>query len=79
MMGSPAMPEAAWLDIPSLLGKLDSAGINNAAVARKLNVYRSSVYRWKQGGEIKLVHWRQLIKIVEALPDRKPPENAITL
>lgn len=78
-MGASAMPELVWLDIPRLLSELDAAGISNAKVAKQLNVCRSSVHKWKQGGEIKLGHWRELVKIVELLPDRKPLHVETTL
>lgn len=79
MMGAPSMPESIWLDIPYLLNELDAAGISNAAVAKQLHVCRSSVHKWKQGGEIKLGHWRELVKIVELLPARKPQDVETSL
>lgn len=56
---------AVLIDVPKLLEELDQAGISNAKVAIKLNVYRSSVCRWKQGKDIKLKYWRELVKLYE--------------
>lgn len=48
-------------DIPAILNELAALGVSNAKVAKELNVCRSSVCKWKQGGEIKLRHWKELI------------------
>lgn len=53
------------IDVPKLLNELDQAGISNAKVAIKLNVYRSTVCRWKKGNDIKWKYMRQLMKLYE--------------
>lgn len=52
-------------DIPRILEELEKAGINNARVAKELNVYRSSVYRWKLGEGIRLRYLRALMALHE--------------
>lgn len=50
-------------DVAGLLNELEKAGTNNAAIARHLNVYRSTVSRWKQGHDMTLGNWKRLLEL----------------